>query len=264
MYHMVTSCSQNNTNITLVAECQHPDIYTLSMFSKNIPVTSLATGHTYWNKPCAVCNNDDDNIVEWTANALIKRSISYFSNSTALDWIPYPDNYEWLSQLLSNRRGADIIYTPPEYIMSKTKICIRKEWVTDYDCSQTVIDGSASLNWDIESCGNLYSPVQYGLQGRFYRNIFCVVCSNALPLIRNKPVCRSNEPFKTSGGYLTALLNYKLEPDQLVPLDDDRMTDQGQCDCAEMFDPYLVRFACFYQAWRLRLHQHFFSVMSGR
>ena len=248
MYHMVTSCYHDNTNLTLVAKCQHPDTDILSStddLSENIPVTSQITGYTYWNKPCAVCNDDDDDLLEWAPNVLIKKTIPYFSNlSDTLFWTPYPDTHEILFTILNSRRFSDIIYTPPVGIMAENQICIREDLVHASDCGQTLKEeGLPTSDWLVESCRQFYSPVQQGINGVPFTNIFCLVCSNLMQLTANKLSCRSLGPPRASPGYLTALLNYKLEPDHPASDKDDQLIDRGKCNCAEMFDPYLV--CCF-------------------
>ena len=245
MYRMVTDCYQDNANLTLVAKCQHPDTDILSEtndLSENIPVTSQITGYTYWNKPCAVCNDDGDDVIEWTPYVLVKKTIPYFSNSSDTYWTPYPDTYEILFELLNSRRYSDIIYTPPENTMPENHICIREDLVHVSDCGQTSKDkGLSTSDWLFESCRQFHSPVKYGTRGLSSMNIFCLVCSNLMQITANKPICRSVGPPRASPGYLTALLNYKLDPNHPASDEDDQLVDEGMCNCAEMFDPYLVR-----------------------
>ena len=246
MHRMVTSCFHDNTNLTLVAKCQHPDTEILREtddLSKNIPVTSQITGYTYWNKACAMCNDDDDDVIVWTPNVLIKKTIPYFPpNSSDPRWTPYPDTIESLFTLLNSRRFSDIIFTPPAGIMSDNHICIREDFVRISDCGQTLKEeGLSTPDWLFESCRQFYSPVKYGINGISSKNIFCLVCSIAMQLNANKPRCMSVGPPRASPGYLTALFNYKLEPEHPTSDEDDRLVAEAKCDCAEMFDPYLVR-----------------------
>ena len=237
MYRMVTSCFHDNTeaNLTLVNKCQHPDTDALS---ENIPVTSQINGYTYWNKPCAMCNDDDDDVIEWTPNVLIKTNVPYFSNSSSPWHLAYPDTYEKLSSLLNSRRFSDIIYIPPLSIRPEN--CIMEELARlTSNCGQTLNEeGLSTSDWLSESCSQFKSPVQHGMRG-FSMNIFCYVCRNTLRLVANKQSCRTAGRLKASPGYLTALFNYKLEPDPPAS-DDDRPTAEGKCNCAEIFDPYLV------------------------
>ncbi|MEW8486485.1 MAG: hypothetical protein AB2705_14995, partial [Candidatus Thiodiazotropha sp.] len=53
-YFMTTQCF-SDTNASVKAKCETPNPYDLT---DTIPVTSLSSGHTYWNKHCALCNND--------------------------------------------------------------------------------------------------------------------------------------------------------------------------------------------------------------
>ena len=151
--------------------------------------------------------------------------------------MPYPDTYKALSSLLNARRVSDIIYIPPENIVPEHHKCMRDDWIHLPDCTPTLDrEGSLTPDWLVESCRHIYSPVKYGPYSHFYKNIFCVACDSVLQLITNKPACQTEDPIKASPGYLTTLLNYKLEPDQPAPL---KIVEK--CNCAEMFDPYLVR-----------------------
>ena len=229
MYPMVTKCFIGNSTLTLVAECQHPDPDALS---NNIPVTSRKTGYTYWNKLCAICNSDDDDIIEWIPHAIIKTNIPYFSNSSSPWSISYPDTNKKLTDLLSSRRKIDVVYIPPESILPVSHKCVREELVLS-DCKQSL----STHDWLVESCTDIFSPVQYGLRDLFHKSIFRLVSHTSLELIANKQVCKILEEIKASQGYLTALLNYKLEPDKPAHL----QVDREKCDCIEIFDPYLVR-----------------------
>ena len=249
MFPMVTNCFHDNSNLTLVAECQQPDTDALSY---NIPVTSMGTGYTYWNRPCAVCNDDNNDVIEWTPNVLIKTNMPYFANSSYQMKIPYPNTYELLSSLLNSRRLSDIIYNPPASKMPKK--CMRKEMVAAPNCKHVPEEKeSATLDWLLESCSQFFNPVHYGLRSLFYRNIFCLLCRVSLKLIESKPICRSDEPMKVVPGSLTTLFNYKLEPDQQTTPDDDRL-DEDECGCAEILDPYLVSImiskTCPRNTWR--------------
>ena len=232
LFHMVTTCFLDNSNLTLVDECQNPDPDALS---NNIPVTSQKTGYTYWNKPCAICNDDEDDIIEWIPYVIIKRNIPYFSNYSGS--IPYPDTYETLSNILNARSLADIMYIPPENIVPETHKCMREELLHPLDCKQTLDEeGSSTPNRLDEACRHIYSPVKHGPNSIYYKNIFCLASGTPVRLVTNKPICQTKEPIKASLGYLTTLFNYKLEPDQPAPVKVDE-----KCSCAEMFDPYLVR-----------------------
>ena len=168
MFHMVTSCFLDNSNLTLVAECQHPDPDALS---NNIPVTSQKTGNTYWNKPCATCNDDDDDdIIEWTPYVILKINIPYFSNGSSLISNPYPDKFEKLSAILNSRRLSNIMYIPPESIMAENHKCIREELVK-FNCKQPSAGNSSTLDRLVESCMHIFSPVHYGFRDLFYKNI---------------------------------------------------------------------------------------------
>ena len=231
-YHMITNCFHDNTNDTLVARCQRPDTHALA---DRVPVTSQLTGYTYWNKPCAVCNDDAEDLMEWTPVVLIKTMIPYFSKS--LIRIPYPDTYELLFQLLSAQRFADVIYTRPASISANDQECIREDSLgaNQVVCSNTL----SEEDWLSEPCNQLYSPVRDRTAYNF-RNIFCWACRTSIQMNVNNPSCSVKEGFKANPGYLTALLNYKSEPETTALHEVKRLVGEGNCDCAMMYDPYLV------------------------
>ena len=173
---MVTSCFLDNSNLTLVAECQHPNPDALS---NNIPVTSQKTDNTYWNNPCATCNDDVDDIIEWIPNVILKINMPYFFNGSSQRSTSYPDNYEKLSEILNSRRLSNTMYIPPESIMAENHKCIREELVM-FKCKQPSTGNSSTLDRLVESCMHIFSPVQYGFRDLFYKNIFSLVSYTSL------------------------------------------------------------------------------------
>ena len=73
-----------------------------------------------------------------------------------------------------------------------------------------------------------------------FRNIFCWACRTSIQMNANNPSCSVKEGFKANPGYLTALLNYKSEPETTALHEVKRLVGERNCDCAMMYDPYLV------------------------
>ena len=119
-------------------------------------------------------------------------------------------------------------------------MCIQKGSFRVMYCEQSTNEEDVStLDWLFESCRQFYNPVRSSV-GYIYKNIFCFICRDTIQLTANNPSCSCVEDFKSSSGYITALFNYKLEPENTAQHEDDRLVDEGPCGCAEMFDPYLV------------------------
>lgn len=56
-FFMITQCFEGKSNVVLDKKCQNPT------YKDAGPVTSLTSGHTYWNEHCAACNNDTEKLL---------------------------------------------------------------------------------------------------------------------------------------------------------------------------------------------------------
>ena len=237
-YYMITKCFHDNPNQTIVANCEQPEIYN---FNDNIPVTSLLTGYIYWNNACAACNDDALDVREWVPNIMIKTIVPYFSNKSARQ-LPFPDTYERLLTNIQSPRLSDIIYTPPADLSTEDKVCIRKDSFHVKYCERSPnMEALSTTDWLYESCRRLFNPVQLQ-DGDTYRNIFCLVCRRTLYLTSSDQRCSLGEGQKALAGYITALFNYKAEPDTMASIVNDplHLLTEGSCGCTEIFDPFLV------------------------
>ena len=225
MYRMITDCFHDN-NHTLLDRCQHPDDHALA---DRVPVTSQLTGLTYWNRPCALCNADADYIVDWTPNVWVKTILPYFAKTPDMRWLP--DTHKLLSQLLGARKVTDVIYTPPVDISTKDQVCVRDGTFRERYCSNDLPED----DWLSEACTQFYSPA-FDTTGYTLRNIFCLLCHSSIQLEADYSSCSGGEGAKAESGYLIGLLNYKFEPETTT----EKEMVERKCDCAEMYDPYLV------------------------
>ena len=237
-YNMITKCFHGNPNLTIVANCEQPEIYN---FNDNIPVTSLLTGYIYWNNACAACNDDALDVREWVPNIMIKTIVPYFSNKSARQ-LPFPDTYERLLTYIQSPRLSDIIYTPPEDLSTEDKVCIRKDSFHVKYCERSPnMEALSTIDWLYESCRRLFNPVQL-LDGDTYRNIFCLVCRRTLHLTSSDQRCSHGDGRAALAGYITAMLNYKAEPVTMASTENDplHVLAEGSCGCTEIFDLFLV------------------------
>ena len=234
MYLMTTDCFQNGKNLTLLTNCQSPDT---GSFSDIVPVTSLKTGTTYWSKACAVCNNDIDDVMEWSPIVLFKQTAPYFMNSS----VPglHPDKLEDLIERITTPRFSDIIYKPP--LSMEDSLCLRKDAVSPKVCEKSS-DETTLLkpDWMFESCRRFYNPafrISDGID-RSFMNIFCLICQLTLKLTEQQTTCSYGTDGRSFPGYITALFDWKTE--QYGGNEVGTRDVQGRCGCVGTFDPYLV------------------------
>ena len=224
-YYMVSHCFGDRTNETVLKNCESPSFYTTDDLH---PVTSLKTGHTYWNGPCATCNADSDELLPWNTYAGIARPIVYFN-----DHFHYPDSVEKLKRLTAN----DLIFSPP-YTMDAEQ-CLQEEAVSSCDTPSEMFDNDSSFL--LEMCNDYYSPVSTFHTGRRtgYRNIFCFFCTRFQFFTlwkTTKHICNKDETKFTDKG-IAALLDYKRPDTKLIQ---QTLKDQGHkagnCECHEIYD----------------------------
>ena len=238
MFLMTTDCFQNShdaTNITLrgtrnttlLENCRTPS--TGSFGSDIVPVTSLKTGINYWNRACAECNGDDDDVIEWAPIILLTRPVPYFVNSSTPG--VFPNFLDAFIELVNLPRFGDIVYKPPEGIPMNDSVCLRKEAIVN----QKVCDNSSG--WLSESCRRLQSPVVWTPRATVainfsFINIFCLICQVKLQTLDEKSNCRYESEWRGPPDTLMALLDYRQTPEE--------SDHDGRCGCTEIFDPYQV------------------------
>ena len=229
-FFMATHCFGDRTNETVLGNCENPSLYTTGDLN---PVTSLRTGHTYWNEPCSSCNADSGKLLRWISYAGFTRPIMYFS-----DFFRYPDSVEKLKRILAN----DLNFSPP-YTMDDER-CFPEEHARLCDTPAGMFNNASSFL--LEMCNDHYNPVTTfftGLQTG-YRNIFCFFCTQfQYSLLRKtmSTICIKDETkFAIEG--ITALLDYKSPDTKVIQqtLKDQGYT-AGKCGCHEIYDNVKVR-----------------------
>ena len=106
---MTTKCFEDKSNDSIVSKCESPDIYNID---ETVPVTSVKTGRTYWNKHCAICNGDTNDLFQWTTKILLGKDVlCYFDATTRMGFKSQQNSLEELhAQFAFTGR---IFYTPP-------------------------------------------------------------------------------------------------------------------------------------------------------
>ena len=123
-------------------------------------------------------------------------------------------------------------------ISTTDQVCFRNDSFQMTLCRNAQHDDG---DWLSNACSRFYSPAWLDRAGLIHKNIFCLVCHSPLQLEAYNISCSHSEGIKTRPGDLTALLNYNFEPQTTTV----REVGQRTCNCAQMYDPYLVSFCLF-------------------
>ena len=231
-YSMVARCYTDKSNRSLVSKCETP---TTADFEETLPVTSNTTGRIYWNKFCALCNNDNTELVIWNS-AAISQELLFYVNMSVTTLFPKPkqlDNlktFDDVHKTLSSRDG-NIIFTPSSDMVHKR--CFIKSSLRS--CEQN----SSDVNY--AACKQFYSPVYFTthLSSRLfvYMNIFCLLCRETnLPVVQ-KERCTLQESSRSVPGAVTSLLDYRTTA---VSHSIAQYSNTKNCRCYEFLDPYQV------------------------
>ena len=236
-YLMVTGCYLDRSNDSVVKKCEEPSRYRAE---ETLPTTSLYSGQTYWNKFCAICNQDYAALASWNATFWIPRLFMYYNNQKTQP-STFPQTFSDFYRNLA--RSGYIYYVPPNEI--KTQRCVRTPKVRR--CKETsafVIPESLTLNLTYiqEACERVYSPVF--MQKRYvFANIWCVLCTSVrlTPLLEDKQEHCSREPEKDFYSTISGLLDYKHVLHEEASAGQDTLTlDVNGCTCYQVFDTYKV------------------------
>ena len=238
MYRMTTDCFIDDSNLTLLASCRTPDT---TKIGDIIPVTSKTTETTYWNRACAACNHDVNDIIDWTPTVIYKRRDPYFGDPSYVG-TEFPTTFDYLLALFTQSRSsiqADLIYKPP--ISIEANVCIRKDSIfMDYCDTSSDRNNLALQGWMSDACNRFYNPVHGTLQP--FMNIFCFICQYIIEPKDKDITCRKSF-IKGSEGFFQALLNYKQGEDKSEgDGEDGPIAEDERCRCTEIYDPYLVSY----------------------
>ena len=234
-FFMITHCFNESNNIQ-IAKCQNPSADDMN---DTVPVTSLRTGYTYWNKHCAFCNNDIDDVLEWKSIAHFENHLSFFANTSTIS--AYPKTTDELHRLLVYM--GDILYTPP-FPMDDKRCLSALQDCEKPDFGEMMPD----LRWLKEPCRQFTSPVQIEVKESSifpFRNIFCFFCRKRVLMPKADVYCNSElEIEKDISIRMTALLDYKstADPKSFTDLRAGLEFGNRKCSCNEIYDRHLVSF----------------------
>ena len=203
-YYMVTRCFSNRENVTFVTRCEQPDTHDLKV-DETIPVYSKATGRTYWNKYCAICQNDWQDAVTWDAIIHMNRDYHIFNHRSTP--VTPAQNFSHFYDMAVN--AGEVIYTKPNKIEPSLEpiICIPKNLIRQAD--ETNFHALCQKHQFLQNaCQNFDSPsVVYGIKGlQPYKNMFCLLCQTRSISLESEPDCEL-DVFKGKRPSYSALLN---------------------------------------------------------
>ena len=236
MYFMINRCFRNDTDMSTISKCESPDQYLLG---DTIPVTSLTTGRTYWNKPCAKCNADADDVLPWNSTAIFNRFVLHKPRFTNQQMIP--QSPEEFFTYLRESTSASIIYTPPVPMQHKECVTYLPK-CTDQENELTKENDKHSFFFD--TCQQHTSPVLIGYpRGLPYKNIFCFFCQSKVS--NSRPSCDAGRGGRLSTGQVSGLLNYRRSTkddsdDRSIPNGNLVGGLRGKCTCNQVYDTYIV------------------------
>ena len=227
-YSMVARCFIDKSNRSLVSKCESP---TIADFEETLPVTSNTTGRIYWNKFCALCNNDKAGLVTWNSTAISSALLFYANKSANTRGITLDDlkTFDDVHKTVSS--AGNIIFTPPSNMAHKR--CFLKNLLLSCEKNNSDIIYAA--------CKQFYSPVYFTtFRWHIYMNIFCFLCqANRLPIVQ-KDMCILQESSKMTPEAVTALLDYIPTVEKPVIHDHAQYSHRKNCPCDEFLDPYQV------------------------
>ena len=170
-YFMITRCFENNASHVDVTNCQTPPVDDVTM----LPVISSDTGRIYWNSYCARCNNDDRDILPWTASVKFNTDIAFFVNYSDPTVTYYPDTYTGIPEFIS--KTGSIVYAPPN--SQEDKLCLRKNSLLTCEDFAYKPKAQPKDSWLEMACERINSPLiiesAFG-RGIPFMNIFCYLC----------------------------------------------------------------------------------------
>ena len=239
MYFMINHCFRNDTNASTISNCESPDRYVIG---DTIPVTSLTTGRTYWNKHCAICNADVGDVVSWNSSAIFDGFILHSPSSITSDVMP--QTLEEIYTYLQKRKRSTLIYTTP--LPMQHKRCIRDNDVRS--CTHQwneLADVDEGRSFLFVACNQYSSQVVVGSPIEVpYKNIFCFFCRKQGATSRTSCDSESAGKFHSSGK-ISALLNYRQSSNDGRDGDAKSISGlagalRGNCACSQVYDKYNV------------------------
>ena len=162
-YLMITKCFADRSNETLVKSCETPDQYNIQ---ECLPVTSVSSRRTYWNKYCSQCNHDADTTLVWNIEFATSIALYYFS-SVQIDSI-FPQTFNDFYRLFASRRW--LYYSPPN---DMAKPCFQRGAVKSCNRVDDIVRDYIRPEIIFEGCKHFLSLIlQQSYLGIWERSVF--------------------------------------------------------------------------------------------
>ena len=246
-YWMVTVCYVDKLNESLVQLCEQPDVYSIE---QAYPVSSLSSGHTYWNYFCALCNNDTDSLQMWSINILSSRKFLFYANGPA-PWIMQDNFHDVYEDMVD---ASAIFYLPPSGLEPRN--CIPKYAMLKCRLPND-LTLSSNFTFIRDACQQFQFPVIFqGAKLNVYNNTFCLFCGghSLINTLTNKCFERQVK----DSAFISGLISYTdSKPNNEIG---ERLDSNG-CSCTQVYDMYLVSMY-FFLVPRVRGYKTFFVLNS--
>ena len=234
-YFMTTQCFEDRSNSSLVSKCENPDIFNID---ETVPVTSVSTGHTYWNKHCAACNGDINNLKQWDSKLNFAANIFTYFDAKMSGLLSMVNSLEELHGMLA-RRG-EIFYTPP--VSMEHNRCFEKRYADNTCAEKEESKNKTRISFIRQACQRFYNPVYAFLPRRIiYLNFFCFLCK--IQIVKMDK-CSLDDAIRgpLQKGQMTALLDYKTTSETILADTHrpHREEKQETCPCDKVYDHYKV------------------------
>lgn len=171
-------CSENWAEHSVKIACENSKSSDLDPFGTT-PVTSVATGFTYKNYMCAVCNNDSNNIRFWRPRLECPTLTSYatrFNNlTTAFVEANLVSNEDGHWGVNMDTSGVKVFHectvdpSVPDELTHLIRSCTKS---TVASCPPNYVNETV-----VELCGS-YTGMVFEPNSA-YRNVHCAICNNA-------------------------------------------------------------------------------------
>lgn len=209
---MVSECPDNETSSALVSQCLN---VSSSHWNFSRPVTDTSTLVTYKNVYCARCHGTMDT-VPWLMQIIIDNVSSVKGLTSQVD----------IYQSAMRDGGGEVIYSPPTDLVTHARRCL----AAVSNCHESE---NSDLNDPMveQACHAFSAPIY--LDGTYYRNPFCALCSSRYSwtdILREN----RNAPPDSLHGAILVLLEFKPSLFEII------QETGSQCSTNQFWDSHEV------------------------
>ena len=227
-FMMITKCFADKSNESLVKSCETPDLYNIQ---ECLPVTSVSSGRTYWNKYCSQCNHDADTTLVWDIEFATSAVLYYFS-SGAIDSI-FPQTFKDLYRLFA--RTGRLYYIQPN---DMAKPCFQRGAVQRCNRIDDIVREYVRPEIIFQGCNHFLSPVLQ--RSNTFGNALCFLCS-PIAAFSDQTLGECKIKQIKSESSFSGILNYEeSRGDVIEPENHLGIPATSLCSCDNVYDTYRV------------------------